>query len=164
MLKGVSFLICFISISFVFSQGSKLDVIPNPFMIKQGNQNIEIPAEVKIITDEKLLNEASYLKEFLDKKMATNIPIVVAKENEKPKGFEIKMFFSIQKSSVEEYNLSTSISSIDISSPSKIGAMHAIQTLKQLFALSSQNNPVNKQINSFNLIIPKVSIEDYTVY
>ena len=164
MLKGVSFLIYFISISFVFSQGSKLDVIPKPLMIKQGNQNIEIPSEVKIITDEKLLNEASYLKEFLDKKMATKIPIVFAKENVKPQGFEIKMFYSIQKSSVEEYNLSTSITSIDISSPSKIGAMHAIQTLKQLVALSSKNKLINKQINSSNLRIPKVSIEDYPVF
>ena len=48
----------------------------------------------------------------------------------------INMFSSNQKTNVEEYYISTSSSSIDISSPSEIGAMHAIVTLKQLFSLS----------------------------
>ena len=163
MIKGVSFLICFVGLSFAYSQGLKIDLIPRPNIIKYGNVDCHIPSKLKIITNEKLVNEARFLKEYLETITSNKIPILFAKmKSPKSKDeFCINMFSSNQKTSVEEYYISTSSSSIDISSPSEIGAMHAIVTLKQLFSLSLKNEERHKQTNSSNLVIPKVSIEDY---
>ena len=80
MIKGISLLICFLSICFYYSQDLKLDIIPQPKSTKYGNVDFQIPSKLNIITDKKLVNEAMFLKEYLETITSNNIPILFAKE------------------------------------------------------------------------------------
>ena len=73
-------LICFLSIYFYYSQDLKLDIIPQPKGTKYGNVDFQIPSKLNIITDKKLVNEAMFLKEYLETITSNNIPILFAKK------------------------------------------------------------------------------------
>lgn len=154
--------LAFLSLFLIFSCSNKYEsiensewdyqIIPQPEFISMQQGRFLVSSTTKIIAEESLNNEASYLSGLLNGVQDLDVDIV--KEAGEKGNIKLELDASIEND--EGYALSVSFERIIISGKTAQGIFYGIQSLRQLMPIDMESN----KNEVFELTIPAVEIKD----
>ncbi|MDN3641460.1 beta-N-acetylhexosaminidase [Lutimonas halocynthiae] len=127
-------------------------IIPQPEYLSMQQGRFLLNSATKIIAEESLHNEASYLSDLLEG--ATGFDVGISKETEEKGNVKLELDASIKND--EGYVLSVSFERIIISGKTAQGIFYGIQSLRQLMPIDIES----RQTKIKELTIPAVEIRD----
>lgn len=152
----------FLSLFLIFSCSNKYEsiensesdyqIIPQPEHLSMQTGRFLLNSTTKIIAEESLQNEASYLSDLLEG--VTGFGVGISKEIEEKGNVKLELDASIEND--EGYVLSVSFERISISGKTAQGIFYGIQSLRQLMPIDIESS----QTNNTEMTIPAVEIKD----
>ncbi|MDO6738692.1 beta-N-acetylhexosaminidase [Wenyingzhuangia sp. 2_MG-2023] len=126
-----------------------IQIIPQPSKIVLGTSEITLKKNVKIIANQEVMSEATYLAEFLEKGFRKKIKIVA-----KGKGIHLEIVETLKNELGEEgYMLSVGKDQIVIKAATTAGLFYGIQSFKQLLPVDFGFVKINQKIKISELEI-----------
>ena len=134
------------------NESNDYQIIPQPEHLSMQQGRFLFNSATKIIAEESLHNEASYLSDLLEG--VTGFDVDILRKNEEKGNVNLELDASIENN--EGYVLSVSFERIIISGKTAQGIFYGIQSLRQLMPIDNESS----QTKIKELTIPAVEIKD----